>query len=288
MSSGSAEFAIQAVAPCGSLFSQARAAVSVWLTRNPSSPIVVAHCTAACGSDDHDPVGKCAHRLVARGALPEMTEPVGRGRGIASRPTIDQVLKQLLARFPLGKRSRPRARRLRLGPGPLRHNRVDGIGLRLAGKLSRHRRRTSRIGLRDGRNDVGQNGRAGRGIGEILRPLQRRLGIVLRPLARNRVEQLALRVAAAVLQGEVRRGGGIALAPLRNDGIERVLSRRRLRVIFAPRRRPLADRNSPADRRSISPPPPGSVRREASRHNRRPRSGSLCAQLASTFCSARC
>ena len=51
VSSGKDEFEIQVEALRGSAFSQARAVDSIWLLRSPSSPIVAAHCTAACGSE---------------------------------------------------------------------------------------------------------------------------------------------------------------------------------------------------------------------------------------------
>ena len=46
------EFEIQVEALRGSVFSQARAVVSIWLSRKFSLLMVAAHCTAARGSDE--------------------------------------------------------------------------------------------------------------------------------------------------------------------------------------------------------------------------------------------
>ena len=197
-SSGNDEFAIQVEALRGSLFSQSRATDSICPLRRLSSLIVAAHCAAAWGSDDVMSLVKALTARSREGPSDKLPSQLAAADG--------SLLPQELIRFPnICARMVPSgndAAQAAAACGSLEARlRDDGICcgvLRISGESRRHLRGFGRIVFRHGRNDAGQDRGTLVRVGQILRPIERGLRIILRPLPRNIGEQTVECITAAI------------------------------------------------------------------------------------------
>ena len=223
---GNEEFAIQAEALLGSVFSQSRAMDSSWLLRMLWSPIVSAHCAAACGSDERMRSAKALTAASRDGLRPKVPS---HGRCAWDRfATSDSSSSQ--KRFPsfaFRKRSRPSARGLRIARRPIARSRPSQLRFCDSPKDAMIIGGFARIGFRHGRNDVRENRERALRIGQTFRPGKGGLRIILRPIAAKGFRARFARISPfARLQGKICGRLRIGIAPVRKIIGERVLARR--------------------------------------------------------------
>ncbi len=197
-SSGNDEFAIQVEALRGSLFSQSRATDSICPLRRLSSLIVAAHCAAAWGSDDVMSLVKALTARSREGPSDKLSSQLAAAVGSLLPHELIRFPKICARMVPSGNDSAQAA----AACGSLEaHCEMtefaaafcaspesrDVICAALAGSFS----------ATDG-NDAGQDRGTLVRVGQILRPIERGLRIVLCPLPRNIGEQTAACITAAI------------------------------------------------------------------------------------------